>query len=107
MRCRAKYPERSDEPIPESVVYDRKAARGKVAFVLRLVAHAWRDRRLELAGLRPHPLAPGGMAGGANSRRAVGADCPWHRSLEAFAQKIGQLAGASRGCDYRGQQILG
>jgi phosphatidyl-myo-inositol dimannoside synthase len=37
-----------DEPIPESVVYDRTAAGGKAAFVLRLVAHAWRDDRIDL-----------------------------------------------------------
>jgi glycosyltransferase involved in cell wall biosynthesis len=37
-----------DEPIPESVIYDRKAVGGKMAFVLRLVAHVWRDNRIDL-----------------------------------------------------------
>jgi phosphatidyl-myo-inositol dimannoside synthase len=37
-----------DEPIPESVIYDRTAAGGKAAFVLRLVAHVWRDGRIDL-----------------------------------------------------------
>src|SRR5450631_3582830 len=43
-----KIPNPIDEPIPEFVVYDRKAAQGKVAYVLRLAAHAWRDRRIDL-----------------------------------------------------------
>ena len=43
-----KIPNPIDEPIPECVVYDRKAARGKAAFLLRLAAHAWRDRRTDL-----------------------------------------------------------
>ena len=37
-----------DEPIPELVIFDRTAARGKAAFMLRLVAHAWRDDRIDL-----------------------------------------------------------
>ena len=41
-------PELIREQIPELVVYDRTAARGKAAFVSRLVAHAWRDRRVDL-----------------------------------------------------------
>jgi phosphatidylinositol alpha-1,6-mannosyltransferase len=36
------------ETIPEAVVYDRRAARGKLAFLHRLAAHAWRDRRIDL-----------------------------------------------------------
>ena len=36
------------EAVPEFVVYDRKAARGKIAFVQRAVAHAWNDNRMEL-----------------------------------------------------------
>jgi glycosyltransferase involved in cell wall biosynthesis len=43
-----KIPSPIDEPIPEIVVYDRKAARGKAAFLLRVVAHAWRDRETDL-----------------------------------------------------------
>jgi glycosyltransferase involved in cell wall biosynthesis len=41
-------PELIHEPIPEIVVYDRTAAQGKAAFVSRLAAHAWRDRRVNL-----------------------------------------------------------
>jgi phosphatidylinositol alpha-1,6-mannosyltransferase len=37
-----------EEAIPESVVYDRRAAGGKAAFMLRLAAHAW--------GMRPADL---------------------------------------------------
>ena len=37
-----------EEAIPESVVYDRRAAGGKAAFMLRLAAHAWRMRRTDL-----------------------------------------------------------
>ena len=37
-----------EEVIPESVVYDRRAARGKVAFMLRLAAHVWRVRPVDL-----------------------------------------------------------
>lgn len=43
-----KIPNPIDEPIPEIVVYDRKAASGKAAFVLRVAAHAWRDRETDL-----------------------------------------------------------
>ncbi len=43
-----KIPNPIDEPIPEFVVYDRKAAQGKVAYVWRLAAHAWRDGRTNL-----------------------------------------------------------
>jgi phosphatidyl-myo-inositol dimannoside synthase len=41
-------PEPIEETIPETVVYDRRAARGRMAFMLRLGAHAWRRDRLEL-----------------------------------------------------------
>ncbi len=41
-------PERIEEPIPESVVYDRAAAGGRAAFMLRLATHAWRDERIDL-----------------------------------------------------------
>src|SRR4051794_10053634 len=37
-----------EEPIPESVVYDRKAARGKFAFIRRLLLHAWRGPKPDL-----------------------------------------------------------
>jgi phosphatidylinositol alpha-1,6-mannosyltransferase len=37
-----------DEPVPESVVYDRAAARGKFAFIRRVLAHAWRRGPAEL-----------------------------------------------------------
>ena len=43
-----KIPNPIDEPIPEIVVYDRKAARGKAAFLFRVAAHAWRDRETDL-----------------------------------------------------------
>ena len=36
------------ENAPEFVVYDRKAARGKLAFMLRVAIHALRDRRIDL-----------------------------------------------------------
>ena len=34
--------------IPEAVVYDRKAATGRLAFLRRLILYAWRSRRSEL-----------------------------------------------------------
>lgn len=43
-----KIPNPIDEPIPEFVVYDRKAARGKLAFLLRVVAHAFHDTPIDL-----------------------------------------------------------
>lgn len=39
---------RIPESIPERVVYDRAAARGRMAFVRRLVAHVWRCHRPQL-----------------------------------------------------------
>src|SRR5580693_8706353 len=41
-------PERIEETIPEAVVYDRKAARGRLAFMRRLAMHAWRNERIDL-----------------------------------------------------------
>jgi phosphatidyl-myo-inositol dimannoside synthase len=41
-------PRRIEEAIPESVVYDRRAAAGKAGFVLRLAGHVWRRRRVDL-----------------------------------------------------------
>jgi hypothetical protein len=41
-------PDPISEPIPESVVCDRKAARGKFAFRRRVLWYAWRDRNLRL-----------------------------------------------------------
>jgi glycosyltransferase involved in cell wall biosynthesis len=41
-------PGRIEEPIPESVVYDRAAAAGRVAFVRRLATHALRNKRIDL-----------------------------------------------------------
>jgi glycosyltransferase involved in cell wall biosynthesis len=37
-----------DEPLPESVVYDRHAAQGGVAFIKRVWAHNWRADRVNL-----------------------------------------------------------
>jgi glycosyltransferase involved in cell wall biosynthesis len=36
------------EPIPESVIYDRAAARGKLAFMLRLAVYAWRGGPIDM-----------------------------------------------------------
>src|SRR5262249_59764083 len=41
-------PESIEETIPESVVYDRKAARGRVAFIRRLAVQAWQGGRVDL-----------------------------------------------------------
>jgi glycosyltransferase involved in cell wall biosynthesis len=41
-------PEPIAEVIPEAVVYDRRAAGGKTAFMLRLGAHAWDGDRVDL-----------------------------------------------------------
>src|SRR5271168_4610851 len=41
-------PEPIEEVIPEAVVFDRRAAGGKTAFVRRLAAHAWGGGRLDL-----------------------------------------------------------
>lgn len=41
-------PQPIDEPIPEAIVYDRKAAGGRLAFLRRLLAHAWRRERKNL-----------------------------------------------------------
>lgn len=43
-----KIPEPIDESIPEIVVYDRKAASGKLSFLLRAAAHAWRDSPIDV-----------------------------------------------------------
>ena len=40
--------QRTDEPIPEAVVYDRKAAGGRSAFLRRLLTHALRRERINL-----------------------------------------------------------
>jgi glycosyltransferase involved in cell wall biosynthesis len=37
-----------DKSVPESVVYDRKAARGKLAFMRRALLHAWRGPPADL-----------------------------------------------------------
>jgi hypothetical protein len=37
-----------DGSIPESVVYNRKASAGKIAFLRRLWVHAWRAERIDL-----------------------------------------------------------
>lgn len=36
------------EKIPESVIYDRKAVGGKLAFMCRVASHAWRGPRVNL-----------------------------------------------------------
>ena len=41
-------PEPIEEVIPEAVVYDRRAAGGKLAFMRRLGAHAWGGGRVDL-----------------------------------------------------------
>jgi glycosyltransferase involved in cell wall biosynthesis len=41
-------PESFDDVIPESIVYDREAARGKAAFLRRLLAHARNDDRVDM-----------------------------------------------------------
>jgi glycosyltransferase involved in cell wall biosynthesis len=41
-------PEPIEEAIPEKVVYDRRAARGRIAYMLRLGAHAWRGTHVDL-----------------------------------------------------------
>lgn len=41
-------PQPIEGAIPEAVVYDRKAARGRLAFLRRLVSHTWRDERIDL-----------------------------------------------------------
>src|SRR5215470_692721 len=49
-----------EEAIPESVIYDRRAAQGKVAFMLRVAAHARRMRPTDIlvcGHLRLLPIA--------------------------------------------------
>ncbi len=41
-------PDPIDEPIPESVVYDRKAAGGKIAFLRRVLWYAWRGSKPDI-----------------------------------------------------------
>jgi phosphatidylinositol alpha-1,6-mannosyltransferase len=41
-------PQPIDEAIPEAIIYDRKAARGRLAFLRRLASHAWRCQRIDL-----------------------------------------------------------
>jgi glycosyltransferase involved in cell wall biosynthesis len=41
-------PQPIEEMIPEAVVYDRKAARGRLAFLRRVAAHAWHDEQIDL-----------------------------------------------------------
>jgi len=41
-------PDRFDDVIPESIVYDRAAAGGKTAFLRRLLAHARNDDRVDI-----------------------------------------------------------
>lgn len=41
-------PQPIEEAIPEVVVYDRRAARGRVAFLRRVASHTWRDERIDL-----------------------------------------------------------
>ena len=70
-------PEPIEEVIPEAVVYDRRAAGGKITFMRRLGAHAWGGGQVDLlicghlyllpaawqnaahcAGLRTAPASP-------------------------------------------------
>jgi phosphatidylinositol alpha-1,6-mannosyltransferase len=41
-------PQPTNEPIPEAVVYDRKAAGGRSAFLRRLLTHTWRCEGINL-----------------------------------------------------------
>src|ERR1700733_8865068 len=41
-------PQLIDEKIPEAIVYDRKAARGKLAFMFRLGGRMWRGGPVDL-----------------------------------------------------------
>src|ERR1700683_1160837 len=41
-------PQPIEEAIPEAVVYDRKAATGRLAFLRRLASHTWRYERIDL-----------------------------------------------------------
>ena len=41
-------PDPIEEPIPEPVVYDRKAAGGKFAFFRRVLWYAWRASKPDL-----------------------------------------------------------
>jgi phosphatidyl-myo-inositol dimannoside synthase len=41
-------PQPIEEEIPEAVVYDREAARGRLAFLRRLVRHIWRNKQMDL-----------------------------------------------------------
>jgi phosphatidyl-myo-inositol dimannoside synthase len=41
-------PQPIEEIIPEAVVYDRKAACGRLAFLCCLASHTWRDERIDL-----------------------------------------------------------
>ena len=43
-------PESIDEPVPESVVYDRAAARGRAAFLFRMAGHFFRRKDLLICG---------------------------------------------------------
>ena len=87
-------PQPIEEAIPEAVVYDRKAARGRLAFLRRLASHTWRYERIDLVCLWSPAPAPGGVAGGAASRRPARIDHPWCRGLGTIAKICGELAGA-------------
>ena len=95
-----------DEPIPESVIYDRTAARGKAAFMLRLVAHAWRDDRIDLLICGHIHLLPAAWLlarlRGARLALIIHGVEAWTPSRKL----LGQLDGASRGRVYRSQQIF-
>jgi phosphatidylinositol alpha-1,6-mannosyltransferase len=88
-------PEPIEELIPESVVYDRRAALGRRAFAYRLGAHAWCDGRVDLVICGHLHLLPAAwlLARLRNARLAlvihgVEAWAPSHRAL------ANQLAGS-------------
>ena len=101
-----KIPSPIEEPIPEMVVYDRKAARGKAAFLLRVAAHAWRDRRTDLLVCGHIHLLPVAWLlarlRGARLALIIHGIEAWQPSRKILANWLA----APRGCVHRSQQIF-
>ena len=96
-----------EEPIPEAVVYERRAARGRVSYALAVIRHALRGPRADLVICGHINLLPLAWARSPAGACAFGACHPRLRGMGAILAQTFERAGQSDRRFYRGQPLFG
>ena len=96
-----------EEPIPEAVVYERRAARGRVSYALAVIRHALRGPRADLVICGHINLLPLAWAAARLARARLALVIHGYEAWAPSSHRLSNRAGQSDRRFYRGQPLFG